>query len=90
LASPRQRIRNRFALVDLRLGHRWLAGFARGLGDERERHHRGAGEVVAGLLVGDVDQLPETPLGREHRERRLHVDAVISRPHRQRMRFGRR
>ena len=76
------------ALVDLLLRHRRLAGFARGLGDERERHHRGAREVVAGLLVGDVDQLPEAPLRREHRQRRLHVDAVVARAHGQRVRFG--
>ena len=63
---------------------------ARRLGDERERHHRGAREVVARLLVGDVDQLAEAPLGREHRERRLHVHAVIARAHGQRVRFGRR
>ena len=93
LASPRQRIRKRSGIVaplsTSRLGHRRLAGFARRLGDERQRHHRGAREVVAGLLVGDVDQLPEAPLGREHRERRLHVDAVVARAHGQRVRFGR-
>ena len=73
-----------------RLRHRRLAGFARRLRDERQRHHRGAREVVAGLLVGDVDQLAEAPLGREHRQRRLHVDAVIARADGQRVRFGRR
>ena len=90
LAAPadQEALGDRPALVDLRLGHRRLAGFARRLGDERERHHRGAREVVASLLVGDVDQLPEAPLGREHRERRLHVDAVVARAHGQRVRFG--
>ena len=29
-------------------------------------------------LVGDVDQLAEAPLGREHRQRRLHVDARVA------------
>ncbi len=75
-----------WSISDLR--HRRLAGFARGLRDERQRHHRGAREVVAGLLVGDVDQLAEAPLGSEHRERRLHVDAVVARAHGQRVRFG--
>ena len=37
---------------------------------KRQRHHRGAREVVARLLVGDVEQLAHAPLGREHRERR--------------------
>ena len=31
---------------------------------KRQRHDRGAGEVVARLLVGDVDQRLEAPLGR--------------------------
>ena len=33
---------------------------------------------VARLLVGDVDQLLQAPLGREHRERGLHVDARVA------------
>ena len=81
---------NRLALVDLRLGHRRLAGVACRLGDERKRHHRCAREVVAGLLIGDVDQRAEAPLGSEHRQRRLHVDAMVARTHRQRVWFGRR
>ncbi len=90
LSAPadQEALGDRLTLVDLLLGHRRLAGLARGLGHERERHHRGAREVVAGLLVGDVDQLPEAPLGREHRQRRLHVDAVVARAHGQRVRFG--
>ena len=94
LASPRQRIRKRsgidVALVDLALRDRRLAGAARRLRDERERHHRRAREVVARLLVGDVDQLPEAPLGREHRQRGLHVDARVAGADRQRVRLGRR
>ncbi len=90
LAAPadQEALGDRRALVDLALRHRRLAGLARGLRDERQRHHRGAREVVARLLVGDVDQLAEAPLRREHRERRLHVDAVVARAHRQRVRFG--
>ena len=92
LAAPadQEALGDRAALVDLLLGHRRLAGVARRLGDEGQGHHRGAREVVAGLLVGDVDQLAEAPLRREHRERRLHVDAVVARAHGQRVRFGRR
>ena len=93
-ASPRHRIRNRsgidLALSTSRLGHRRLADPARRLGDERQRHHRRAREVVAGLLVGDVDQLAEAPLRREHRQRRLHVDARVARAHAQREGRGRR
>ncbi len=44
--------------------------------------------MLARLLVGDVDQLPKAPLGRQHRQRRLHVHAVIARAHGQRVRFG--
>ena len=92
LAAPadQEALGDRRALVDLCLGHRRLARFARGLRDERQCHHRGAREVVAGLLVGDVDQLLEAPLGGEHRERRLHIDAVVAGAHGQRVRFGRR
>ena len=91
LAAPadQEALGDRPTLVDLLLGHGWLAGFARRLRHEGEGHHRGAREVVASLLVGDVDQLAEAPLGREHRERRLHVDAVIARAHGERMGFGR-
>ena len=90
LAAPadQEALGDRASLVDLLLGHRRLAGFARRLGDERQRHHRGAREVVAGLLVGDVDQLPEAPLRREHRQRRLHVDAMVAGAHGQGVRFG--
>ena len=91
LAAPadQEALRDRAGLVDLRLGHRRLAGSARGLGHEGERHHRRAREVVAGLLVADVDQLAEAPLGGQHRERRLHVHAGVAGAHRQRVGFGR-
>ena len=75
-------------LVDLALGDRRPADPARRLGDERQRHHRRAREVVARLLVGDVDQLPKPHCGAEHRQRRLHVDARIAGAHAQRMRLG--
>ena len=60
------------------------------LGDEGQRHHRRAGQVVAGLVVVDVEQLPEAPGRREHRQRGLHVDADVAGVHRQRERLGRR
>ena len=93
-ASPRQRIRKRsgieLALSTSRCGHRRAADAARGLGDERERHHGGAGEVVARLLVGDVDQRLEAPLRPQQRQRGLDVDARVARADRERVRRGRR
>ena len=41
-------------------------------------------------LVGDVDQLPEAPLGCQHGQRGLHVDARITGMDEQRVRLGRR
>ena len=64
LAAPadQEALGDRRRLVDLALRHRRPAGAARGLRDERERHHGGAREVVAGLGVVDVDQrLAESP-----------------------------
>ena len=92
LAAPadQKALRDRRRLVDLALGDGRLADPARRLSDERQRHHRRPREVVAGLLVGDVDQLTEAPLRGEHRQRRLHVDAGIARAHAQRVRLGRR
>ena len=93
-ASPRQRIRKRSgierALSISRLRHRRHAGPARGLGDERERHHRRAREILARLVVGDVEQLLHPPLGPEHRQRGLEVDARVAGADRERMRLGRR
>ena len=90
LAAPadQEALRDRGRLVDLALRHRRLPGAARGLRDERERHHRGAGELVARDLVGDVDQRLEAPLGPEHRQRGLHVDARVPGAHRERVRLG--
>ena len=91
-ASPRQRIRKRSGidvrLVDLALRDRRAAGAARGLRDERERHHRRAREVVARLGVVDVDQRLEAPLRAEHRERGLDVDARVAGADRERVRLG--
>ena len=63
LAAPadQEALGDRAGLVDLALGHRLLADAAGRLGHEAERHHRHAREVVAGLLVGDVDQLAGGP-----------------------------
>ena len=79
---------DRLGLVDLPLRDRRLADPARRLGDERQRHHGRPGEVVSGLLVGDVDQLTEPPLRRQHRERGLDVDPWIAGAHDQRIRLG--
>ena len=64
LAAPadQEALGDRRRLVDLALRDGRAAGAARGLRDERERHHRGAREVVARLGVVDVDQRPEAPL----------------------------
>ena len=43
-------------LVDLALGHHRRRLAVGRLADERDRHDRGAGEVLAGLLVVDVEQ----------------------------------
>ena len=90
LAAPadQEALGDRGRLVDLALRDRRLAGAARRLGHERERHHRGAGELVARDLVGDVDQRLEAPLGREHRQRRLDVDARVAGADRERVRLG--
>ena len=48
------------------------------------------GEVLAGLLVVDVDQLAEAPVGGEHRERSLDVDAHHAAANRQRVGWRRR
>src|SRR5207244_377421 len=48
---------DRARLVDVPLRHGELAGAAGGLGDEREGHHGGAGQVVARLFVVDIEQL---------------------------------
>ena len=92
LAAPadQEALRDRGGLVDLRLRDRRPAHAACGLRHERERHHGHAREVVARLLVGDVDQLAEAPLRRELRERRLEVHARVAGAHRERMRLRRR
>ena len=77
-------------LVDPLLRHHRLAEAARRLRDERHRGHRAAGEVVARLLVVDVEQLLQAPGRRERRERRLHVDPDVAGVHRHRERLGRR
>ena len=64
--------------VDVLLGHHRQAEAARRLGHERQRHHRRPGQVVADLVVVDVEQLPESPERRQHRQRTLHVDADVA------------
>jgi hypothetical protein len=62
LAAPAQEeaFGRRLALGDAVIGHPRLPA-ARGLSDEREHRRREAGEIVARLLVVDVDQLAEPP-----------------------------
>ena len=78
------------AFVDGALRHRGLIDAARGLGDVGQRHHRGAGQLIAGRLVVDVQQRWVTPDRRQHRQPRLNVDADVAAVDRQRERFGRR
>ena len=77
----------RFVHLFLRDGRQ--AGPPRGLGHEGQGHHRGAGQVVAGLLVADVQERPHTPGGGEHRHRALHIDPDVTGVHRHRVRLGR-
>ena len=60
------------ALLDLRLGHRRLLP-SRSLRDDRQRCGGEPCEVVARLLVVDVDELLHPPLRAERRERRLQI-----------------
>ena len=50
----------------------------------------GAGQLLAGLVVADVEQRAVAPDRREHRQRGLHVDADVAGVHRDRERLGRR
>ncbi len=77
-------------LVYLLLRNHRLAQPAGGLGDERQRHDRGPGQVVPGLLVADVQQLVHAPGRGQHGERALHVDPDVAGVHRDRVRLGRR
>jgi hypothetical protein len=90
LAAPadQEALGDRAALVDVVLRDGRLPAAARRLRDERERHHRRARELVARGRGVDVDQLSEAPLGREHRQRALHVDARIARTDRERIWLG--
>ena len=74
--------------VDVLLRHHRQTQPACRLGDERQRHHRRTGQVVADLRVVDVEQLLEPPEGSQHRERALHVDADVAGVHRDRERLG--
>ena len=65
-------------LVDPLLRHHRLAEAAGRLRDERHRGHRAAGQVVAGLLVVDVEQLLQPPRRGQRRERALHVDPDVA------------
>ena len=91
LAAPAQQeaLGDRLGLVDLLLRHGRLAGAACRLRHERQRHHGRTRQVGAGLLVGAVDQLLQAPLGSEHRQAGLHVDARVAGADRQRVGLGR-
>ena len=76
-------------LVDLALRDHGQALAAGGLGDVRQGHDGGAGEVVAGLLVVDVEERACRPQhGGEHGERGLDVDADVAGVDRDRERLG--
>ena len=75
-------------LVDLLLRHHRQALPARRLGHVRQRHDRGPGEVVTGRRLVDVQQRFQAPYGREHGERRLHIDPDVAGVHRDRERLG--
>ena len=77
-------------LVDLPLRHHRQAQATRGLGDVGQGHDGGPGEVVAGLLVIDVEQRLEAPCRSEHGQRALHVDADVAGVDRDGERLGRR
>ena len=101
LAAPadQEALGDRGGLVHLGLRDRRPAHAARRLRHERQRHHRDAGEVLARLLVGDVDQLAEPPLrarasrarpGGPRAGRRCARPAGAARPAAARARTGRR
>ncbi|CAB4892687.1 unannotated protein [freshwater metagenome] len=65
-------------LIDAALGHSGLVDPASGLRDVGQRHHRGAGQVVAGGAVVDVEYRLIPPDRSEHRQACLHVDADVT------------
>src|SRR6516225_2231527 len=70
------------------LRNRGQAGAPRGLGHERQRHDRGAGQVVACLFVADVQQRPHPLDRRQHRQGALHVHPDIAGADGDRVRLG--
>ena len=81
---------DRATLVDQLRGHHRHADPTGGLRGEGHGHDRHPGEVVAGLVVVDVQQGLQAPGGGQHGDRGLHVDAHVARVHRDRVRLGRR
>ena len=92
LAAPadHEPLDDRLGLVDLALRHGRQPEPAGRLGHERHRGDRDPGQVVAGLLLVDVDELIQPPVRRHHRDRALHVDPDVAGVHRDRERLGRR
>jgi hypothetical protein len=90
LAAPpdQEALRDRRGPVDLALRQRRAARAARGLRDERQRHHRGARQVVARVCLVDVDQRLQAPFRPQHGQRGLRVDARVARADGERMRLG--
>ena len=76
--------------VDPALRDRGLVDPARGLRDVGQRHHRRAGQLLAGGRVVDVQQRRVAPDRREHGQAGLHVDADVAAVDGQRERLGRR
>ena len=91
LAAPadHEPLDDRGGLVDPLLRDGGDADAAGGLRDVGQRHDGGPGELLAGLLVGDVQQRAVAPDGGEHRQRGLHVDPDVTGVHRDRERLGR-
>src|SRR4051812_30690266 len=91
LAAPalHEPLDDRLGLVDLLLRHGRQAEPPGRLRDERQGGDADPGEVLAGLFIGNVQQLAEAPVRREHGDRGLDVDADVAGVHGQRERLGR-
>src|SRR3954470_19863814 len=92
LAAPadEEALGGRGAEIDVGLRDRRAPHAAHRLRHEAQRHDRGPGQVVARLLIADVDELPEAPLRRQRRQGALHIDARIARADGERVRNRRR
>ena len=92
LAAPadHEALDHRARLVDAVLRDHRQAEPAGGLRDERHRHHGDVGEVLAGLVIIDVEQGLQPPGRREGGDGGLDVDADVAGVDRDRERLRRR